>query len=299
MATSAKFLVATDSRLPLTIALAYALAENKIPPELLKTRKLELTDLVSEAAKTFGFQSRTTLTGAFDVSVGLLSLALKNGTKGETLPDRWAEPLVNQSWKALARDSIALVRAVKEQDAAYDYLFETDQDPRILRDHLRDFALARDRHHQWIGYDAFVRYRVERQRLQTMDALIRWLIKTVVGRTLYWMKDPIEGPTCAEEALNTIFFRVCTGLEFRQKDIILGEPEFRKVRAQYDENSAEFLEHGQQRFDSLLQTIPKNLQGSVDKKWFHRRLGKGPPKIRKWSDDLPGITGCYYYQTYL
>jgi hypothetical protein len=27
---------------------------------------------------------------------------------------------------------------------------------------------------------------------------------------------------------------------------------------------------------------------------------KGPPKVKKWeSDDLRGITGFYYYQTYL
>jgi len=49
----------------------------------------------------------------------------------------------------------------------------------------------------------------------------------------------------------------------------------------------------------LLQIVPKDLQGSLDKKWFHKRLGKGPPKVKKWSDDLPGITGFYYYQTFL
>jgi len=299
MAHSAKTLVATDSRLPLTVALAYALAAGKIPSELLDTRKRELTDLVSEAAKTFGFQSRTTLTGAFDVSVGLLSLALAKGTAGEILPDQWAELLVAKSWKALARDSIALVRVVTEQDAAYDYLFETDRDPRILRDHLRIFALARDSRQQWIGYDSFVRYREERQHLQRADTLIRWLIKTVVKRPLYWMKDPIEGPTCADEALNTILFRASTGLGFTQKDIILGEMEFRQVRAQFDGKAAEFLELGEKRYDSLVQIIPKDLQGAIDKKWFRKQLGKGPPKIKKWSDDMPGITGVYYYQTFL
>jgi hypothetical protein len=294
MAKPAKFLVATDSRLPLTVALAYALGA-----ELLDTRKRELTDLVSEAAKTFGFQSKTTLTGAFDVSTGLLSLALVNATAGEILPDEWAGHLATKTWKALAKDAIALVRAVTEQDAAYDYLFETDRDPRILRDHLRNFALARDARQQWIGYDSFVRYREERRHLQRTDTLIRWLIKTVVKRPLYWMKDPIEGPTCAEEALNTILFRACTGLGFGQKDIILGEPEFRQVRAQYDEKAAEWLKLGEKRYDSLVQTIPQDLHGSIDTKWFHQRLGKGPPKIKKWSDDMPGITGFYYYQTYL
>src|ERR1700733_7676298 len=138
MAKQEKFLVATDSRLPLTVALSHAFAANSFSPELLASRKSELTDLVSEAAKTFGFQSRTTLTSAFDVSVGLLSLALVNGAAGETLPEQWAGHLAATSWKALAKDSIALVRAVTEQDAAYDYLFETDRDPRILRDHLRN-----------------------------------------------------------------------------------------------------------------------------------------------------------------
>ena len=299
MAKPAKFLVATDSRLPLTVALAHALVADKIPGPLLDARKRELTDLVSEAAKTFGFQSKTTLTNAFDVSVGLLSLALVNSHKGETLPDQWAEQAVNQSWKQLAKDSIALVRAVKEQDDAYDYLFETDRDPRILRDHLRDFALSRDLRQQWTGYDSFVRYRNERVRLQRTDELIRWLIKTVVKRPLYWMKDSLEGPTCAEEALNTILFRSSTGLGFSQKDIILGEAEFRQVRTQYDKEPIEFTELAQKRYASLILAMPDGLQRSIDKRWFQRHLGKGPPKVKKWSDDMPGITGFYYYQTFL
>ena len=300
MAKPAKFLVATDSRLPLTIALAHAFAADKLSPELLAACKRELVELVSEAARTFGFQSKTTLTGAFDMAVGLLSLALVDGTKGETLPDRWAERLVTTSWKALVKESISLVRTVKEQDAAYDYLFETDQDPRILRDHLKNFVSSRDKHQQWTGYQAFVYYREERHRLQSVDTLIRWLIKSLVKRQLFWMKDPIEGPTGAEEALNTLLFRAATGLGFTQKDIILGEKEFRHVRTQYDDNPEDWLKLGQERYDALVQSIPKNLQDAVDGNWFRKRLGKGPPKVGKWqSDDLRGITGFYYYETYL
>jgi hypothetical protein len=300
MAKQAKFLVATDSRLPVTVALAYAFAAHKISPELLVLRKQELVDLVSEAAKTFGFQSKTTLTGAFDMSVGLLSLALVNGTQGEMLPDQWAERLITVGWKELVRESIALVRAVKEPDAAYDYLFDIDPDPRILRDHLRDFVGARDRHQQWIGYDAFLRYREERRRLQGTDTLIRWLIKSLVKRPLYWMKDPIEGPTSAEEALNTLSFRAVTGLGFAQKDIILGEKEFRLVRSQYDENPAAWLKAGQERYDALQKSVPEDLRAFMDDKWFSKFLGKGPPKVKKWeSDDIRGITGVYYYEIYL
>src|ERR1700733_8901279 len=109
MAKQEKFLVATDSRLPLTVALSHAFAANSFSPELLASRKSELVDLVSEAAKTFGFQSRTTLTGAFDMSVGLLSLALLNFTKGEHLPDQCADRLIAQNWKALVKESISMV----------------------------------------------------------------------------------------------------------------------------------------------------------------------------------------------
>ena len=56
------------------------------------------------------------------------------------MPEKWAEQLVNKSWKALVSESIALVRTITEQDDAHDLLFESDQDPRMLRDHLRDFA---------------------------------------------------------------------------------------------------------------------------------------------------------------
>ncbi|HEY0256418.1 MAG TPA: hypothetical protein VGC39_03165 [Candidatus Methylacidiphilales bacterium] len=300
MAKQAKFLVATDSRLPLTVALAHAFASNQISPDLLATRKKELVDLVSEAAKTFGFQSRTTLTGAFEMATGLLSLALANRTKGEALPDQWAGHLVTQSWKSLVKESISLVRAVKEQDDAYDYLFENDKDPRMLRDHLRAFVHSRDAHQQWTGYKAFLHYRNERQQNQRVDTLIRSLIKTLVKRPLFWMKDPIEGPTCADEALNTLLFRVATGLGFAQKDIVLSEKEFRHVRTQYDDSPGQWIKAGEQRFEALLSSIPEGLHTAIDQKWFSKRLAKGPPKVRKWeSEMLPGITGFYYYQTYL
>jgi len=300
MAKQAKFLVATDSRLPLTAALAHGFAANLISPDLLATRKKELTDLVSEAAKTFGFQSRATLTSAFDMATGLLSLALANRTDGEALPDKWVEELATQSWKSLVKESISLVRAVKEQDEAYDYLFDNDKDPRILRDHLRDFVQSRNTHQEWTGYKAFLRYRDERRRNQSVDTLIRSLIKSLVKRPLYWMKDPIEGPTCADEALNTLLFRATTGLGFAQKDIILTEKEFRHVRAQYEDEPDQWVEKGQQRYEDLLPSMPDSLRSVIDEKWFRKRLGKGPPKVKKWdSEFLPGITGFYYYQMYL
>ena len=81
-----KSLVTTDSRLPLTVALAYAFAAGQVSTELLDTRKGELTDLVSEAAKTFGFQSKTTLTNAFDMATGLLSLAWRTARRAKSCP---------------------------------------------------------------------------------------------------------------------------------------------------------------------------------------------------------------------
>jgi hypothetical protein len=300
MAKSAKFLVATDSRLPLTVALAHVFASNKFSPELLAARKKELVDLVSEAAKTFGFQSRTTLTSAFDMATGLLSLALVNGTKGETLPDQWADLLLKDSWKSLVKEAITMARAIKEEDEAYEYLFENDKDPRILRDHLRDFVKSRDSHQQWTGYKAFVHYQDERRRVQALDRLIRWLIKSLVKRPLYWMNDPIEGPTCADEALNTLLFRATTGLGFAQKDIILTEKEFRHVRAQYETKPDQWIEEGEKRYETLLSSVPGPLQSVMDEKWFHKRLAKGPPKVKKWeSEMLSGITGFYYYQILL
>jgi len=299
-AKAGNFLVATDSRLPLTAALAHGLAAKSFSPELLAARKSELVDLVSDAAKTFGFQSRTTLTSAFDMATGLLSLALANGTKGESVPEKWTERLVAESWKTLVKESISLVRTVKEADDAYDFLFENDKDPRMLRDHLRDFVKSRDSHQQWTGYKAFVRYREDRRHNQVLDALIRHLIKSLVKRNLYWMKDPIEGPTGADEALNTLLFRATTGLGFAQKDIILSEKEFRHIRTQYEDKPEQWLEEGQQRFEALLPSIPAPLRSAIDDKWFRKRMAKGPPKVRKWeSEVLPGITGFYYYQTYL
>jgi hypothetical protein len=300
MARPEKFLVATDSRLPLTAGLAHAFAASRISADLLATRKKELVELTSEAAKTFGFQSRTTLTGAFEMATGLLSLALAHSTQGEALPEKWAERLIAESWKSLVKESISLVRTVKEADEAYDYLFENDKDPRILRDHLRDFVKARDTHQQWTGYQAFLRYREERRRHQLADTLIRVLITSLVKRPLYWMKDPIEGPTCADEALNTLLFRAASGLGFGQKDIILTEKEFRHVRTQYEDNPGKWLGESQERYEALLSSLPESLRGAIGEKWFRQHLGKGPPKVRKWDAEvLPGITGFYYYQIYL
>ena len=295
-----KTLVATDSRPPLTVALADAIASQKFSPEILELRKKELVDLVSEAARTFGFQSKTTLDNALNMSVGLLSLALVHSTKGAPQPSKWGVHLVQENWKNLVKESIGMVRAIKEPDDAYVYLFETDKDGRILRDHLKDFALARDSHQQWVGYDAFKRYQETRARLQQLDELVRWLIRTQVKRPLFWMKDPIEGPTCADEALNTLLFRSSTGLGYNAKDIILTEKEFRQVRTQYDDDPVAWVKEGEKRFAELKKSIPSELAGAVDPGWFRKRLGKGPPKVRKWeSDDLPGITGFYYYQMFL
>lgn len=294
----AKSLVATDSRFPLTAALAEACAGREISAEILALRKKEMTELVAQAAKTFGFQSKTSLAQSLDLTIGLLSLALADSTRGETLPRQWAEQAATRSWKELLKESLAMVRSVKEGDDAHAYLFEGEKDPATLRDHLRDFALRRDRHQQWIGYAAFSHYKAERQRNQTLDTLVRWLIKSLVKRPLLW-KDSFDGPACADEALNTLLFRACTGLGFGQKDILLAEKDFRKIRAEYDSESEKWLKDGRKRYDILQLSVPDELQPALDKKWFEKAFEKGPPKVRKWdSEDLPGITGFYYYQTY-
>ena len=292
------FLVATDERFPITIALDHAFATGQMSQDVLALRKKELTDLVSEAAKTFGFQAKTTLAHALDVSLGLLSLALTAASQGEPNLDQWAGSLVSQNWKNLAKEAIALSREIKEKDEAYEYLFESDRDPRILRDLLRDFALRRDNHHQWMGHRVFIDYREGRERSQTVDALVRLLIRLLVKRNLPWIKDPMDGPSCADEALNTLLFRATTGLDFKQKDIYLTESEFRTVRQQYEANPAAWLKQGQKKFHNLRTSLPPELLPAMDDKWFSHHFKKGPPKIRNWgAEDLPGIMGVYYYET--
>ena len=61
MAKPTKFLVATDSRFPLTIALDQAFATGKISPEVLAIRKKELVELVSEAARIGNEKRRSVL----------------------------------------------------------------------------------------------------------------------------------------------------------------------------------------------------------------------------------------------
>jgi len=294
-----KSLVATDSRFPLTVALAEAVATGQFSVEVLALRKKELTDLISESAKMFGFKSKTSLTDALDFSIGLLSLALVHSTRGENLPGTWAERLVTQSWKGLVKESISMIRAVKEQDAAHVYLFEGEKDPQTLRDHLRDFGLRRDSHRQWVGYQAFLHYQESRAHHQAMDGLVRSLIKTLYKRPLHWNHSG-DGPACADEALNTLLFRSCTGLGFNQKDIILTEKEFRQVRGQYDDDPAKWLKDGQKRFELLQLSVPEEWLRALDQDWFQKHFKKGPPKVKKWDlDDLPDITGVYYYQTYM
>lgn len=295
-----QFLVVTDDRFPVTVALERAFALGRMSPELTGLRKKELTDLVSEAAKTFGFQAKTTLGKALDTSLGLISLSLVAATDGAVKPDEWAERLVVQGWKGLVKESIALVRTAKEKDEAYDYLFESDRDPRILRDILRDFALRRDPKNQWIGYQAFADYRATREHGQTADALVRWLIRTLVKRNLPWIKDPIDGPACTDEALNTLLFRASTGLGFRQKDIALSEEEFARVRQDYDKNPTAWLKSVHERYQATLDSVPPELRPGLNEKWPQQHFKKGPPKIKNWmAEELPGVMGVYYYQSYL
>lgn len=291
------FLVATDERFPITVALAHAFAAGQISPEVVAVRKQELADLVSEAAKTFGFQAKTTLTNALDLSLGLLSLALVAGTKGKVNPDQWAERIVSQGWKGLVKETITLCRTIKEKDKAYEFLFESDRDPRILRDYLRDFALRRDRQNQWTGHSLLTDYQESRERAQATDGLVRWLIRTLVKRNLFWMNDPIEGPSSADEALNTFLFRSSTGLGFKAKDIILTPAEFTSVRKQYDAAPVSWLKEAHQRYQALLDSVPPELRPGLDAKWCQHHFKKGPPKIKNWAaEDLPGVIGVYYYQ---
>jgi hypothetical protein len=294
------FLVATDERFPITVALEHAFATGQISPELVAVRKKELIDLVSEAAKTFGFQAKTTLASALDMSLGLLSLALVAGTKGEPNPDKWAARVVADGWKNLVKEAIGMSRLIKEKDEAHDYLFENDRDSQILREHLREFALRRDHQNQWMGYRVFDDYRESRERNQRTDATVRFLIRSVVKRNLPWINDPIDGPTCAEEALNTLLFRASTGLGFNQKDIILTPEEFVRVRKQYDASPVSWLKKAHERYFALRDSLPPQLRAGPDEKWSQHQFKKGPPKIKNWeSDNLPGVIGVYYYQVHL
>ncbi len=292
-----QFLVATDERFPITVALDHAFATGLMSAELVTLRKQELTDLVSEAAKTFGFQAKATLENALNLSLGLLSLALASATQGEVDPEKWADRLRSESWKNLVKESINLAREIKTKEDAYDYLFESDRDPRILRDHLRDFALRRDKHNQWMGYKVLLDYREGRQRAQTTDALVRWLIRSLVKRNLPWIKDPIDGPACTDEALNNLLFRASTGLGFRPKDIVLTPQEFASVRKQYDAAPVSWLKQTHKNFQDLFDSIPPELRPCVDEKWPLHHFKKGPPKIKNWAaEDLPGVIGVFYYE---
>jgi hypothetical protein len=294
------FLVATDERFPITIALDHAFATGQISHEIASVRKQELIDLVSEAAKTFGFQAKTTLASALDMSLGLLSLALVAGTKGEPNPNKWAARVVADGWKNLVKEAIGMTRLIKEKDEAYDYLFENDRDSQILREHLREFALRRDKLNQWIGHRVFEDYRESRERNQRTDTIVRFLIRTLVKRNLPWIKDPIDGPSCAEEALNTLLFRASTGLGFKQKDIVLTPEEFASVRKQYDASPVSWLKKAHDRYQEICDSLPPELRTGLDEKWSRLHFKKGPPKIKNWeSDDLPGVIGVYFYQVYL
>ena len=294
------FLVATDDRFPLTVGLDHAFATDQVTRELLEIRKKELTELASEAAKTFGFQAKTTLSGALEMSLGLISLALAAGTNGKANPEEWAVRSVTQGWKQLVKEAIGMVREIKEKDAAYEYLFEQDRDTRILRDYLRDFALRRDAQKQWIGYQVFVDYRESRGRSQATDTLVRWLIRSLVKRNLPWIRDSMDGPLCTDEALNTLLFRATTSLGFRQKDILLTAQDFAHVRKQYEADPTAWLTQGHKRYQAMRDTVPPELLPVLEEKWFRDHFKKGPPKIKDWeAEDLPGVIGVYYYQAYL
>jgi hypothetical protein len=294
------FLVATDERFPVTVALDHAFATGQISPEMATLRKKELSDLVSEAAKTFGFQAKTTLANALDVSLGLLSLALAAASGGKTDPERWATQIVERSWKDLAKEAIGMSRNLKERDDGYDYLFEIDRDPRILRELLREFALRRDHQNQWMGYKVFSDYREGRRRCQATDGLVRQLLRDLVKRNLPWIGDPVDGPATADEALNTLLFRETTGLGFKKKDIFLSEAEFLIVRKQYDAGPATWKKQAQKRFRAVQDSIPPGHASSLDKNWFEDHLKKGPPKLKSLElEDLDEVMGVYYYQSEL
>jgi hypothetical protein len=292
------FLVATDDRFPVTVALDYAFATGNISPEIAALRKKELAELVSEAAKTFGFQAKTTLANALDVSLGLLSLALAVDSDGKINPERWATQIVEQSWKGLVKEAIGMSRHLKEKDESYEYLFESDRDPRILRELLREFALRRDHQNQWVGYKVFRDYREARRRCQATDGLVRQLLRDLVKRNLPWIGDPVDGPATADEALNTILFRETTGLHFKKKDIFLSEAEFLIVRNQYERNPATWKKQAQKRLQAVQDLISTEYASVLGTTWFDDHLKKGPPQLKSLAlEQLDGVMGVYYYES--
>jgi hypothetical protein len=293
-----RFLVATDERFPVTVALDHAFATGQVSPEFAALRKKELADLVSEAAKTFGFQAKTTLANALDVSLGLLSLALAADSGGKIDPERWATLIVEKSWKGLVKEAIGMSRHLKEKDESHEYLFESDRDPRILRELLREFALRRDHQNQWMGHKVFTDYRDGRKRCQTTDGLVRQLLRDLVKRNLPWIGDPIDGPATADEALNTLLFREVSGLGFKKKDISLSEDEFLIVRKQYDANPAIWKKKAQTRFRAIQDSIRPDHASGLEKTWFEDHLKKGPPKLKSLDlEHLDEVMGVYYYQS--
>ena len=201
------FLVATDERFPITVALDHAFATGQISPELVAVRKQELIDLASEAAKTLASSPRRHSPAPWICRWACSPWRLVAGTKGEPNPNKWAAR-VGGGWLEKSR------QGSDRDDAPWSRKRTRPTSTCLRRTVTRKFCASTCANLRYnatkrisgSGHRAFADYRESRELSQRTDTIVRFLIRSLVKRNLPWIKDPIDGPTCADEAFNTLLF---------------------------------------------------------------------------------------------
>ena len=309
-AAAPPLLATRETRLPVVVALDLAFKGRTVSVVRLGLWKDELRDLIGHAARKFvGFQNVDSLRKALNIVLGLISLALLEETDGQPDPARWAELIVTRNFMDLVKKAIALAEQIRQDEDGkpYPYLFELDRTGIGTKDLLVAYATAKTKE-TWIGYDRFRADRDRTEQLKTEDRLLRWLIVRLIGEAPAKITEKhllLEDALSPVEVINALLLRHISGLGVqdpkapKKKTILLTQDDFIALRKKHDAAPAAWAKAAQKRYAALLQEIPAPLHPGLGREdWFEAHLKKGPPKITAktvWTDDLPALSGIYYY----
>ena len=298
-----------DTRYPVTQALAYLFETNKVSPELEDKLRTELHGLLVESAKKFvGFQNVGSIRKALDITLGILSLAVVDSTKGEEFLEDWGSYIKTRGIKGVAQDAVGMIKRLVEIPINPSLSTEVSEQGPTARELLIHFATS---HHRkiktlWTGYLSYVSECQNREHAQGVKKALSFVVQHFVGqnpvswfRMIQNMSELKDIPPRLEELLNTLLFRMCNNLTIKG-DIVLSLKQLRKIRSVYVLDKKTWTKKTKERYLACLAQIPKELRGYLThtgKDWFEMHLSDGPPDIKgkiKSEESLECLAGYHF-----
>jgi hypothetical protein len=294
-------LATIDERYPITRALEYGFKNGMFVTTTESQLRTQMEDLVIESAEKFvGFKNTDSLRKAFDMVLGIVSLALMHATSGKENRMEWAHLINKGGLKSILNDVLVLIKTLTQKPEGL-----------VLPDHecffvgsARDMLVAYatsidDKKKQWNGYKKLCESIESHKQALNTSMLAQWLITHLalvpVARWVNINGDDSDLPT-ASEIVNTLLFRHCCGLSTRGK-CVLKVKDFLSTYNMYAQNQQKWAERTRARYNSLVEQIPDDIRCALiwnRNDWYTRFLKDGPPGVTEDTRVLDNLEGPFF-----